>query len=78
MRTAPYFRILFNPSNEIAVQFDEKPDLVVLYSRSSSLCNFFPWNLDPATFVLAGPPANLLPLSVVRAVGQYNRSVQRF
>jgi hypothetical protein len=66
------------PLRSAPCPFETKLDLVIAYSRSSSLCGFFPWEMDLATFYLAGPVANISPASIVKGLGQYDRTEQRF
>lgn len=58
--------------------FGTKLDLVVIYSRSGSLCNFFPWTMDLATFVFAGPAVKISPLSLIDSMASFEKAEQRF
>jgi hypothetical protein len=58
--------------------FERLPDLVIVYSRSSSLCQFFAWAMYLATFILAGPIANVLPASIFEGILQSSNTEQRF
>lgn len=53
-------------------------DLVVIFSRTPSLCNFFPWMLDLATFVFAGPVVGISPLALVDSFMYFEKAEQRF
>jgi hypothetical protein len=78
---APAFTTVMMTGADLAstsYPLDVKLDLVIVYSRTSSLCNFFPWNLDLATIVLAGPVVRISPLSIVNAFAQYGETEQRF
>jgi hypothetical protein len=58
--------------------FTQPLDLVIIYSWSSSLCNFFPWTMDLAAFVLGGPITNMSPASIVEGLLEYVKTEQRF
>ena len=62
----------------IVKPFDVKLDLVVIFSRTPSLCNFFPWLMDLATFVFAGPVTEISPLALVNAFESFESAEQRF
>jgi hypothetical protein len=63
---------------ESTIPFGKRLDFVVIYARSSSLCNFFPWTMDLATFALAGPLMNICPYSLVQSLHLYEDAEQRF
>jgi hypothetical protein len=71
------FRELSEKDADYAYPFEKPLDLVIVYSRSSSLCNFFPWTMDLTTFVLAGPIVNLSPASIVDGIVKYSGTEQR-
>jgi hypothetical protein len=78
---SPAFRKVMEartPLTATSYPLDERVDLAVIYSRSSSMSNFFPWVMDLATFIIAGPVVNLSPPSVVRAMEQFEKTEQRF
>jgi uncharacterized MAPEG superfamily protein len=66
------------PLETIHFPFEKRLDLVIVYSKSSSLCNFFPWHLDLTTFALAGPLVNLSPYSIAESLRVYQVNEQRF
>lgn len=63
---------------DLVEPFGARIDLVIIYSRSSSLCNFFPWTMDLATFVFAGPAVKISPLSLIESMVSFEKAEQRF
>ena len=65
------------PLSEISTPFPVPLDLVVIYSKIPSLCDFFPWNLDLAILHFAGQIENLSELSLTEALIEFSSSEQR-